>query len=118
MPPVPFVWTDLLDEPSSPTTLLVIMHESGVELETSTHFTYNIGGLQGEFVYLKADDNEFVVKTRKYTLENLINQTADAFISTGGIKEIASGEIFEVSFGGENMKTPMQPGFGQPMPGR
>ena len=74
--------------------------------------------MQGEFVYLKSDDNEFVVKTRKYSLENLINQTADGFISTGGIKEIGPGRDIRSLFGGENMKTPMQPGFGQPMPGR
>lgn len=42
--------------------------------------SYRIGAEDGDFRYVKADDNDYVVKVRKYAVDDLIKQTADKFV--------------------------------------
>ncbi len=42
--------------------------------------SWRIGAEDGDFRYVKADDDDYVVKVRKYALESLVGQSPDKFV--------------------------------------
>ncbi|MCA9537246.1 MAG: DUF4340 domain-containing protein [Myxococcales bacterium] len=65
----------------------LVMVKKGEEV---TNFT--IGKVDGDFVYVKSEKNDYVVKVRKYSVETLLNQTADKFIEEPPAPDAEGGQ--------------------------